>query len=248
MGARLHVGTSGWVYPHWRRRFYPKTLPARRWFEFYAERFATVELNNPFYRLPERSVFETWAAAAPAGFIFAVKASRFMTHIKRLRQPAAPLRRFLTRARGLDDTFGPALFQLPGRFHASLPRLDGLLRALERQRYVPGLRAVLEVRHPSWLVPEVFERLESANVALCLADWRDVPVEGPLTADFVYVRRHGTSRRYGGSYTAAMLRADARRIRGWLRDGRDVYIYFNNDGGGAAVRNALALAAVLRGR
>lgn len=127
----------------------------------------------------------------------------------------------------------------------SLERLDGLLRALSHQRWVPGLRAVLEVRHPSWLVPEVFERLERGNVALCCHDWRSVPVTAPVTADFVSVRRHGPRRRYKGRLRERRLRADARGVRAGRREGRDVYVYFNNEGGGAAVRNALTLAARL---
>src|SRR5882724_12620804 len=147
--------------------------------------------------------------------------------------------------RALGGALGPVLIQLPSTFHLRLDRLDGLLRALSRR---PHVRWVLEVRHASWLVDEVVERLARANVALCLHDWREQPVTGPLTADFVYVRRHGTRRRYGGSYTEAMLREDAARISGWTRGGRDVYVYFNNDGRAAAVRNARRLTELLEAR
>jgi uncharacterized protein YecE (DUF72 family) len=241
MAGRLLIGTSGYVYGDWRRRFYPARLPPSRWLPFYAERFPTVELNNPFYRLPQARTFREWRRAVPHGFVFAVKASRFLTHLKRLKDPAGPLRLLLTRARGLGDALGPVLFQLPGQFHVNVDRLDTFLAALARQRLVPDLRATLEVRHASWLVPDVMDRLRRANVALCFADWREVPVRDPVTADFVYVRRHGTTRPYGGSYTEAMLRADAADIRGWRRRGLDVYVYFNNDGRAAAVRNALRL-------
>ena len=149
--------------------------------------------------------------------------------------------------RPLGATLGPVLFQLPQQFHANLPRLARFLRALDRQRVLPGVRATLEVRHPSWLVPETFDLLRKANVALCFHDARTQPVTEPVTADFVYVRRHGTAPRYHGSYTEAMLRADARRIREWRQDGLDVYVYFNNDGGGAAVRNARRLREILAG-
>jgi uncharacterized protein YecE (DUF72 family) len=244
--ARLFIGTSGYVYKHWRGVFYPQTLPARAWLPFYAERFDTVELNSPFYRLPTKATFRAWARTVPPGFVFAVKASRYLTHLKRLKQPSDPLRRFLTRAAGLESTLGPVLFQLPGQFHADIPRLQRFLHVLARQRHVPHLRAVLEVRHPSWLVPDVFDALAKTNVALCLQDWREAPVTGPITADFVYLRRHGTAGRYGGSYTDAMLRDDARAIRRWRRNGRDIYVYFNNDGGGAAVRDARRLSELLR--
>jgi uncharacterized protein YecE (DUF72 family) len=137
------------------------------------------------------------------------------------------------------------LIQLPSTYHRRLDRLDGLLRVLSRRAHV---RWVLEVRHASWLVEDVFERLARANVALCLHDWREQPVTGPLTADFVYVRRHGARRRYGGAYTEAMLTADARLVEAWTRGGRDTYVYFNNDGRAAAVRNARRLAELLRMR
>jgi uncharacterized protein YecE (DUF72 family) len=249
MRGRLFLGTSGYVYPHWRRRFYPVGLPPRQWLPFYAEHFASVELNSPFYRLPEKAAFRAWRASVPADFVFAVKASRYLTHLKRLREPAPPLDRLLRRLRPLGPTLGPVLFQLPAQFHADVRRLRGLLNALDRQRHLPGLRAVLEVRHPSWLGPAVFDLLRKAGVALCLHDSRQQPVRGPTTADFVYIRRHGTSARYRGSYPPAALKADARRIRRWLADGRDAYVYFNNDGGGAAIRDARRLAALVgRGR
>jgi uncharacterized protein YecE (DUF72 family) len=246
--GRCFIGTSGYVYKHWRGLFYPQALPAREWLPFYAERFHTVELNNPFYRLPSKAVFSAWRRTVPPGFVFAVKASRYLTHLKRLKQPSDPLRRFLTRAATLQATLGPVLFQLPGQFHLDVDRLRRFLRVLGRQRSVPGLRAVLEVRHESWLVPDVFELLACANVALCLHDWREAPVRGPVTAEFVYIRRHGTRHRYGGSYSDAMLRADARAIGGWLRQGRDVYVYFNNDGHAHAVSNAQRLAHLLQSR
>lgn len=242
MPGRIFIGTSGYVYPHWRGRFYPEGIPQRAWLPFYAERFRTVELNNPFYRLPEARRFEAWREAAPWGFVFAVKASRYITHIKRLKQVGAPLRTFHSRAKRLGGTLGPILFQLPGNFRVDIERLDALCAWLGRQRLIPGVRAVLEVRHGSWLDPAVFQRLSAGNVALCLADWPELPVEGPLTADFVYLRRHGTGVRYGGSYPDSMLKADARRIRSWLGNGRDVYVYFNNDEDAFAVQNARRLA------
>jgi len=216
--ARWLVGTSGYVYRDWRRRFYPQALGADGWLPYYAATFDTVELNSPFYRLPRAATFRGWAAAVPPHFVFSVKASRFLTHVKRLNEPGSPVTRFLRRARGLGGALGPVLIQLPSTFHLRLDRLDGLLRVLSRRAHV---RWVLEVRHASWLVDAVFERLARANVALCLTDVQVQPVTGPLTADFVYVRRHGT---------------------------RPRYVYFNNDGRAAAVRNARRLAELLRTR
>ena len=243
--SRWLVGTSGYVYRDWRRRFYPAALAARGWLPYYAATFDTVELNSPFYRLPRAATFRAWASAVPPSFVFAVKASRFLTHVKRLKAPGAPISLFLRRARGLGDALGPVLIQLPATYHVRLDRLDGLLRVLARR---PQVRWVLEVRHASWLTDAVFDRLTRANVALCLHDWREQPVTGPLTADFVYVRRHGTRRRYGGSYSEAMLAADADRIDAWTGGGRDVYVYFNNDGRAAAVRNARRLTELLQAR
>ena len=245
MRGRLHIGTSGYVYPHWRGVFYPRALPAREWLPFYARQFGTVELNNSFYRLPGKAAFRAWRAQVDDRFRFAVKGSRYLTHLKRLKAPSPPLDRLLRRVRPLGSTLGPVLFQLPAQFHANLPRVDRLLRALGRQRLVPDVRATLEVRHASWLVPETFDLLRKTNVALCFHDARLQPVTEPVTTDFVYVRRHGTAPRYHGSYTDRMLEADAGRVVGWLDGGLDVYVYFNNDGGGAAVRNALRLREML---
>ena len=226
---------------------YPAGLPLRAWLGYYAQHFDTVELNSAFYRLPSIAAYRGWRAQVDARFLFAVKASRYLTHMKKLKDPRDPLRRMLRRARHLGPTLGPVLFQLPGFFRADLRRLDAFLLALDRQRYVRPLRSVLEVRHASWLDDAVIKRLEAANVALCFHDWRELPVTAPVTADFVYVRRHGTSpRKYHGSYTAAMLKRDARDIRAWMRDGRDVYVYFNNDFEGHAWRNALTLKRLLR--
>jgi len=240
--GRVLIGTSGYVYKDWRRRFYPRDVPVREWLPFYAATFPTVELNSPFYRLPRAATFRAWARAAPEPFVFAVKASRFLTHIKRLREPGPPLTLFLARAKGLGRTRGPILFQLPERFHLSLERLDGFLSALARRKIRD---AVLEVRHVSWLIEPVFERLANANVALCLHDWKLQPVTGPVTAGFVYVRRHGTRRGYGGSYTEGMLRQDAARVGAWAAEGKDVFVYYNNDGRAAAVRNARRLTELV---
>jgi uncharacterized protein YecE (DUF72 family) len=247
MPGRVFIGTSGYVYPHWRGRFYPADLPAKDWFAYYARHFDTVELNNPFYRLPTAATFAAWRRAAPRGFVFAVKASRYLTHMKKLKDPAAPLRRLLGRARALGPTLGPVLFQLPRNFRADPERLDRFLASLARQRSVRRVRAVLEVRDASWLAPGIIERLRRAGVALCLHDSVQLTVPGPITAPFVYVRRHGTVGPYQGSYPARRLAADARQIRAWTRAGHDVYVYFNNDHKGFAITNARRLRELVRG-
>jgi uncharacterized protein YecE (DUF72 family) len=247
MAGRVFIGTSGYAYPHWRGRFYPAELPASRWFAHYVQHFSTVELNRPFYQLPAAATFAAWRRAAPRRFVFAVKASRYLTHMKKLKAPVPPLRRLLGRARALGPTLGPVLFQLPRNFPADPERLDRFLAALRRQRSVARLRSVLEVRHESWLAPEIIGRLVRARVALCLHDSPQLEVVGPLTAPFVYVRRHGTNGRYQGSYPSRRLVEDARRIRAWTRQGRDVYVYFNNDHRGFAVRNAHRLRELVEG-
>jgi uncharacterized protein YecE (DUF72 family) len=247
MAARARIGTSGWHYADWGRgRFYPAGLAPARWLAYYAARFDTVELNNSFYRLPARETFAAWRAAAPRDFLFAVKASRFLTHLTKLRDPAEPVRRLLAAAKGLGAKLGPILFQLPAGWGLNAGRLEGLFAALAAQRAIrPAPRVAVELREPSWLVPEVFAILERHGAALVLHDFPGLAVEGPLTADFVFVRRHGASGRYRGSYPTRALRRLAREIAGFRRGGRDAFVYFNNDLEGHAIANALALRRFL---
>ena len=239
--TRCWVGTSGWSYPHWSGVFYPRGMKPVAWFQHYAKFFDTVEVNNTFYRLPSPDVFVRWGKEAPTGFCFALKASRFISHVKRLLEPERSAAEFLHRATGLKEKLGPILFQMPPSGRANLARLRLFLEFLTRQKLLPELRVAFEFREASWLTPEVLAALEKANVALCLADWPELPVEGPITADFVYIRRHGAGRLYAGAYPRNVLRREADRIRGWLAEGRSVYVYFNNDANAHAVTNALTL-------
>jgi uncharacterized protein YecE (DUF72 family) len=243
--ARCRIGTSGWNYPHWSGIFYPEGMKPVAWFQHYARHFVTVEVNNTFYRLPSPEVFIRWERGAPPGFTFALKASRFITHVKRLLEPERSAAEFLRRAAGLRGKLGPILFQMPPSGRANPARLCLFLEYLAHQRILPGLQMAFEFREPSWLVSDVFAALEKANAALCLADWPDLAVEGPITADFVYIRRHGAGDLYAGSYSRAALRREADRIQGWLGDGRSVYVYFNNDANAHAVANALTLNELL---
>lgn len=243
--ARCWIGTSGWNYPHWSGVFYPQDMKPVSWFQHYAKFFDTVEVNNTFYRLPKPEVFVRWGEGAPAGFCFALKASRFITHVKRLREPERSAAEFLQRAAGLKGHLGPILFQLPPHGRADPDRLRFFLEYLIRQPLLPDLQAVFEFREASWLAPHILAALEKANVALCLADWPELAVEGPITADFVYVRRHGAGELYAGAYSRTALRIEADRIRGWLAEGRSVYVYFNNDANAHAVANALTLKELL---
>jgi uncharacterized protein YecE (DUF72 family) len=237
--APLWIGTSGYVYPHWRHGvFYPEGLPPRDELAWYAARFGTVELNNPFYRLPETATFARWRSAVPPGFRFAVKASRFITHVKRLREPAEPLRLLLERAGALGDGLGPILFQLPPTFHADTRRLEEFLGELP-----PGLQWVLEFRHPSWHAPEVYHLLGQAGVALCIPVGGRVHPDLVTTAPFTYIRMHAGAGPDGG-FTDDQLRAWAGRVRALRQAGKKVYVYFNNDREGHAVRDAERLRSL----
>lgn len=245
--GRVFIGTSGFSYPHWGRGvFYPNHLKPRDWLVYYSRYFDTVELNHTFYRLPAEETLNRWREKTSPDFVFAVKGSRFITHLKRLKQPEASVTRFLERVSSLQQQLGPILWQLPPSLPLSLEHLKDFLSFLSTQSMVPALKVVLEVRHPTWLVSEVFTLLEQTNVALCLSDWSQLPVTEPLTADFVYVRRHGITSLYDSCYSSEMLQADVERILGWLKAGLDVYVYFNNDAYGYALQNALQLEQLIK--
>ncbi len=219
--------------------FYPEGLPAREELAWYARRFRTVELNNPFYRLPEAATFRRWREMVPSDFRFAVKASRFITHVKRLREPDEPLALLLERAAELGPKLGPVLFQLPPTFQLDSARLATFLEALPRDR-----QWVIEFRHPSWHHPDVYDLLGRRGVALCVPVGGRVQPDLVMTAPFVYVRMHAGAAP-GGGFTDDQLRAWARRIRALRSAGREVYVYFNNDWDGHAVRDAASLRALL---
>jgi len=243
--ARPRVGCSGWNYKSWRGRFYPDDLAAARWLPYYAATLDTVEVNNTFYRLPERGVFARWRAQVPQTFLVAVKASRFLTHMKRLRDPKEPLRRLLSRATALGPQLGPVLYQLPESLHVDLERLDAFLRSLPPSWSNRRLRHVVEFRHSSWYVADTYALLNRRGVAMCLHDKHGSTIGAPFVGPFVYVRFHGTSGRYSGSYSEAELSGWAHRLAEQAHDGRRVFAYFNNDADAVAVRNALSLRDAL---
>jgi uncharacterized protein YecE (DUF72 family) len=234
------VGTSGWQYRHWRDRFYPPGLPQRQWLGYYAARFLTLEINSAFYRLPERCTFAGWREQTPPGFRAAVKMSRYLTHIRRLRDPAEPVARFLDRAGGLGDRLGPVLLQLP----PNLPADPGALAAT-LACFPAGERVAVEPRHASWWTDAVRRTLAAYGAALCWADRRGRPVT-PLwrTADFGYLRLHEGAARPWPRYGTAALRSWLRRVAGAFGDGATVYAYFNNDQEGAAPVDAAAFAGL----
>jgi uncharacterized protein YecE (DUF72 family) len=241
-GAQVRIGCSGWNYASWRNGvFYPPRLPPKRWLEFYAERFDTVEVNATFYRLPKRSSVATWVEQTPPGFVLAVKASRYLTHIKRLTDLDQGLRRFYACIEPLVESpkLGPVLWQLPANFHRDDERLAGALAALP-----PG-RHAWEFRHESWFVPEVYELLRAHGAALVIGDTPERPFQThELTADWTFVRFHYGRRGRGGNYSETELAEWAERIAGW-HERAEVFAYFNNDWEGYAPRNALRLRELL---
>ena len=243
--GEVRIGCSGWNYKSWRNRFYPARLPVSQWLRFYTSHFDTVEVNNTFYRLPEQTTFASWRSQVPREFLFAVKASRFLTHMKRLRDPEEPLDRLFSRAAALGPTLGPVLYQLPARFTRDLPRLDDFLRALPNRVANTRVRHVMEFRDPSWYVADTFDLLERRGVALCLHDKAGSSLDHPFVGPFVYVRFHGTSGHYHGSYGPAQLDRWAGRLAERVQDGAAVFAYFNNDPDAVAVANATALRSAL---
>lgn len=222
--------------------FYPvETRPAEM-FEFYARHFDTVEINNSFYRLPTATTFDNWRESSPSKFCYAVKASRFITHMKKLKEPETSSAKFFLAADHLEQKLGPILFQLPPRWKLNLERLEEFLHTLPGEH-----QYVVEVRDETWLVPEVYKLLRKHNAAFCIHDFANMKVPREITADFTYIRFHGpTSAKYWGSYSDRELRGWADWIKQHRRQLTSIYAYFNNDPEGAAVRNALTLKEFLK--
>jgi len=235
----VRIGTSGWVYNHWQGIFYPRELRPRDWFSYYAREFDTVEINNSFYRLPSAATFEAWREQAPAGFLYAIKASRFLTHLKKLKDPEEPLRRFFEHAGRLGKTLGPVLYQLPPHWQVNLPRFERFLAVLPK-----GYSHVVEFRDASWLIEGAFQLMERYQVAHCIHDMRPLQVPIRITASPVYIRFHGDPN-HGGDYPLAALETWARRIHDWHHHGLRVFAYFNNDVGGYALEDAKALKRLI---
>ena len=240
--TEARVGCSGWEYKHWKGDFYPDSLPRQRWFEHYASVFDTVELNNSFYRLPQKQTMRSWRLQAPVRFLYAVKASRYLTHMRKLKDPADPLALLFDRARDLGSHLGPVLYQLPPRWKPDLDRLRAFLEAIPKD-----VRQTIEFRDAAWYTDEVYELLAQHRVALCLHDMTGCATPRIVVGPFIYVRFHGASARYSGSYSDAQLDDWAEWLDGQLARGCDVYAYFNNDVGGHAPRNALTLRNAVKG-
>jgi len=237
MACDIRIGTSGYHYKHWKGPFYPEKTSANKMLEFYLRHFNTVELNNSFYRLPTEVAFDEWKRATPAHFVFAVKASRFLTHNKKLKDPEQALDKFLPRVMHLDAKLGPILFQLPPKWKVNLERLEGLLNVLPRR-----FRYVFEFREQSWINSEVESLLARFNAAFCIYELAGYHSPNTVTANFAYIRLHGPAAgKYQGSYSDERLGEWCRRIKRWSKKLQAVYIYFDNDQAGFAAQNALTL-------
>jgi len=236
----IHIGTSGWNYKHWIGTFYPAGTKAAGQLPYYVSKMDTVELNNSFYHLPDRETFARWRTNTPDDFIFAVKGSRYITHMKKLKEPKEPLGVFLQHARGLGKKLGPILFQLPPGWRINYERLESFVKVLPKKR-----RFAFEFRNYTWYDDQVYELLRRHNCAFCIYELNGHRSPMEVTADFVYIRLHGPGGKYQGSYTDQDLRNWSAQIKDWQRAGKDTYIYFDNDQAGYAAFNALRLKALI---
>ncbi len=239
MATKFHVGCSGWSYRHWRADFYPEGLPQRAWFEHYAGQFQTVELNTTFYRLPAAKTVRSWADAAPRGFTFAIKASRLITHYRRLKDCEEELDTFFERMSPLEPHEGPILYQLPPQFERDAERLRAFLRVLP-----PGHTHAFEFRHRSWWEPEVFELLENRHAAFVMFDMGKTRTPVVATSAHAYLRLHGPGR-YSGGYPRERLRWWHEQIA--ALEASTAWVYFNNDLGGHAPRDAMTFRELAGG-
>lgn len=239
--ADLRIGCSGFLYDHWRGNFYPEELSRNQWFEYYTKHFNTVELNVTFYRLPERESFLRWYATTPDNFLFSVKGSRFITHVKKLKDCSEPLEAFFSRASLLKEKLGVVLWQLPPNFACDIDRFKNFLEILKPF----GVKSTFEFRNKTWINKKISSLFEKENIAYCMADSPEFLEDLPITADFVYIRRHGKDGRYASCYTTEELKKDAKFIKTQLKNKKDVFVYFNNDVAGYAPKNAKELISLV---
>lgn len=241
--CNVHIGTSGWSYPHWKGTFYPPRLPATRMLEYYAQRFRSVEINSAFYRLPEPQQVRDWYASTPDDFLFSIKASRYITHMKKLGDPRNTVPPLLERLGLLADKLGPILFQLPPRWHFNEQRLADFLDSLSGE-----FRYAFEFRDHSWLNARTLALLRQHAVAFCIYELDGFLTPRQRTTDFVYLRLHGPQAAYQGNYPVQTLAGWAGACSAWSARGYAVYCYFDNDQRGYAAHNAARLQAMLGGR
>lgn len=238
---KINIGTSGWHYKHWKGTFYPADIKEAYQLTHYLGLFSTVEINNSFYRLPRPETFAMWRNATPPGFVFAVKASRFITHMKKLKMNREEIKKFFTSVNSMKEKVGVILFQLPPKWKVNAERLSDFISILPK-RY----RYAFEFRETSWYNEEVYAILRKYNCAFCLYELGYHMSPHEITANFVYVRLHGPGNKYQGSYSDETLKEWAKRCRLWQKNGKDVFVYFDNDQEGYAAFNALTLKKMLK--
>jgi uncharacterized protein YecE (DUF72 family) len=232
--GQVRIGTSGWHYKHWKGPFYPEDIPSGKMLEFYVNRFDTVEINNSFYQLPQKSTLRAWRDIAPEGFVFAAKASRYITHMKKLRDPRKSTRKFLKRVEVLADKLGPVLFQLPPRWKSNPGRLEAFLDALPS-----GFKYAMEFRDTTWFERSTYDLLAERDVAFCIYQLSGMISPKEVTSPFVYLRLHGPGKKkYEGKYSKRELAGWAAAFSAWARQGKTVYCYFDNDEAGHAALDA----------
>lgn len=238
--GKAYIGTSGWKYRHWEGTFYPTGLKKKDQFDYFTSKFDTVELNNSFYRQPKPENFANWRLQAPANFLYAVKANRYFTHLKKLNVEKEDIFNFLKLSDGLAEKLGPILFQLPPKWNLNIERLERFVKMLPQ-----GHRYTFEFRNQSWYHHEVFNLLTEYNCAFCIYDLAGHQSPIIATADFVYIRLHGPGDKYQGSYDQESLKNWAKLADKWLSKGIDVYLYFDNDQAGNAAFNALEIKELI---
>ena len=237
----IRIGTSGWHYQHWSGPFYPKGLPKTKWLEHYTAHFNTVEINNTFYQLPKEQTFENWQKQAPEHFLFTVKANRYITHIKRLKDTAEEINRFLDRTRLLKTKLGPILYQLPPNLKCNIELLESFIKLLPKKHI-----RVFEFRHESWFQPDIYDLLKKHNATFCIHDMPGKPSPRIITSDVIYIRFHGPDGKYSGDYSNKMLKDWAEWIKQNSSQAKIVFAYFNNDIQGHAIKNAKQLIKELK--
>ncbi len=237
---KIHIGTSGWHYSHWKGSFYPREFKPKDLLKYYAQHLNTVEINNSFYHLPEAKTLQMWRNIVPSDFLFAVKASRYITHMKKLKDPEDSLGKFLERVDVLGNKLGPVLFQLPPRWHLNLQRFESFLNFLpDRFRYA------FEFRDPSWFHEDLYNIMRQYNVAFCMYHLAGFMSPKAVTADIIYVRLHGPGEAYQGQYETEELAGWAGAFSTWINQGKTIYCYFDNDEAGYAVQDAVRLRQMM---
>jgi len=240
MKKKIYIGTSGFSYAHWQKRFYPTDVKSKDFLKYYEKYFKTVEINNTFYRLPIKKSLLNWQDEVAKDFIFSVKASRFITHIKRLKEPKKHLNLFLNRVKHLKPNLGPILFQLPPNWKVDLKRLDNFLKALDKD-----YKYAFEFRDRSWIIKDVINLLKKHKVAFCIYDLEGYKTPIEITSNFVYIRLHGPKKAYSGTYSKNTLQKWAKIIKNFQNDKLDTFCYFNNDENAYAVKNAIDLLKII---